>query len=179
VTTTLKLDWAAERTQVVLGVLAAYRGTPIPGRLMNDLAPYREAEATIKLDWPKEWIRHLVWILEKSLHTSEEIEAFIAATDSPDEVDKEAQAHVRAAIEDIRGYREAVEAVKGAAIVTASPEPYIYFVFEHGGNRQDESFDSAEKAFEGGDDYAESHKRQWGFRHPITVFKITEEKVHP
>jgi hypothetical protein len=56
-------------------------------------------------------------------------------------------------------------------------EPNIFFVFEHGGERQRPTFDTDEAAWEAGDEFAACYEGVWGFHRPITVIKVTEEVV--
>lgn len=98
-TTTLKLDWTAERVGAVLHALNRpdFAGSGFEYSLAwADLGPYLDVAdpgATIKLDWSGEMTAAVLQALGRHLADS---------ADDPE---------VRAAVLDIRGYREAVEAV--------------------------------------------------------------------
>ena len=87
---TLKLDWSAERIKAVLNALDGLSLTPSQVAVVrDDLGFYREMSATLKLDWPAELINALV----RALDTVESDE-------------------VRAAAQEIREYRETVDAIR-------------------------------------------------------------------
>ncbi len=116
-TTTLKLDWPPARTRAVLAVIERPDTTLTnqqQAALWNDLASYRDVDATIKVDWPVSWIDALVADLETYTQGS--------LRDS---------AELIAAVTDIRGYRETVVAIAegftaadALAWLGISPETY-------------------------------------------------------
>ncbi len=96
-TTTLKLDWPPARTRAVLAVIErpdTTLTTQQQAALWNDLAPYRDEEATIKVDWPGSWI-----------------DALLADLDTHMQGTLRDRDELTAAVTDIRGYRDTVAAI--------------------------------------------------------------------
>jgi hypothetical protein len=97
-TTTLKLDWPAARTSAVLAVIERPDTTLTSQQLAAvwaGLELYADVSATLKLDWPASLIDALVEDLERYLQGNPRY-----------------REELTAAVTDIRGYREAVAAVK-------------------------------------------------------------------